>query len=342
MTNLTNRQFRLKERPTGRVSDQNFDFVQQPVPDVTDGQALVRNLYLSLDPTNRIWMTDVPQYMPPVKLGDVMRGSALGQIVDSKNKDYKKGDIVSGLLGWHDFSVIDSAGPMPPQVLPKLLPIPLTAMLGPAGMTGLSAYFGLLEIGQPKKDETVVVSAAGGAVGSIVGQIAKIKGCRVVGIAGDDDKCRWLTEELGFDAAVNYKKSDWKKQLVAACPNGVDINFENVGGEIMNTVNFMLNMKGRVVLCGLISGYNDSDSSKAQADMRPILMKRARIEGFIILDFASRFREAATQMAAWILQNKIKYRETIVEGLESAPTALNKLFDGENVGKLMVKIADPE
>ncbi len=342
MADLTNRQFRLKERPAGRISDANFDFVTQPVPEVCDGQALVRNLYLSLDPTMRIWMTDVPQYMPPVKIGDVMRGSGLGQVLDSKCKDYKKGDIVTGLLGWQDYSVIDAADKMAPQVLPKLLPIPLTAMLGPAGMTGLSAYFGLLDVGQPKKDETLVVSAAAGAVGCIVGQIGKIKGCRVVGIAGDDDKCQWLTKELGFDAAVNYKKEDWKKQLAAACPKGVDINFENVGGDIMNTVNSMLNLKGRVVLCGLISGYNDADSSKAKADMRQILMKRARVEGFIILDYASKFREGAMQLATWIMQGKIKYKETIVNGLEQAPTAINKLFDGGNTGKLMVKIADPQ
>jgi NADPH-dependent curcumin reductase CurA len=340
MTQLINRQFRLKERPTGRVSEKNFDFSQETVPEISDGQALVRNLYLSLDPTMRIWMTDAPQYMPPVKLGDVMRGGGLGQVIDSKNKDYKKGDLVTGLVGWQDYSIASSGDLMPPQVLPKLLPIPLTSLLGPAGMTGLSAYFGLLEVGQPKKEETIVVSAAAGAVGSIVGQIGKIKGCRVVGIAGDDAKCQWLTSELGFDAAVNYKKEGWKKDLVKACPRGVDINFENVGGEIMNTVNALLNMKGRVVLCGLISGYNELDSSKAQADMRPILMKRAKIEGFIILDYAARFRDASLQLGTWIVQGKIKYKETIVEGLENAPNALNKLFDGENTGKLMIKIAD--
>jgi NADPH-dependent curcumin reductase CurA len=342
MANLTNRQFLLKERPTERVSDKNFDFVTQAVPDISDGQALIKNLYLSLDPTNRIWMTDVPQYMPPVKLGEVMRGGALGQVVQSRNKDYKKGDIVSGMLGWQDYSVATSGQAMAPQVLPKMLPIPLTAMLGPAGMTGLTAYFGLLEIGQPKKDETLVVSAAAGAVGSIVGQIGKLKGCRVVGLAGSDEKCQWLTGELGFDAAINYKNADWKARLAASCPNGIDINFENVGGEIMSVVNSMLNLKARVVLCGLISGYNDQKSTKSLADMRPILMKRAKIEGFIILDYASRFREAATQLATWVMQGKIRYRETMVDGLENAPTALNKLFDGENIGKLIVKIADPE
>lgn len=340
MAALSNKQFRLKVRPTGRVSKDNFDFVDEPVAELKDGQALVKNLYLSLDPTNRIWMTDVPQYMPPVKLGDVMRGGALGEVIESKNSRYKKGDLVSGLLGWQEYATVNDNDSMPPQVLPKLLPIPLTAMLGPAGMTGLTAYFGLLDIGQPKKGETIVVSAAAGAVGSIVGQIGKIKECRVVGIAGDDEKCKWLTEELGFDAAVNYKKDDWKKRLKEACPNGVDINFENVGGEIMNTVNSMLNLNARVPLCGLISGYNDGDASKAQADMRVILHRRARIQGFIILDFAPKFKEAATQLAMWIMQGKIKYRETTVDGLEQAPTALNMLFDGENTGKLIVKISN--
>ncbi len=341
MSNTVNRQFRLKMRPTGRVSQENFDFVNQPVPSVGKNQVLIRNLYLSLDPTNRIWMTDVPQYMPPVAIGEVMRGGGLGQVVASQNSDYKVGDFVNGLLGWQDYCLVSAEDKITPQILPKGLPVPLTAMLGAAGTTGLTAYFGLLEIGQPKPGETVVVSAAAGAVGSIVGQIAKIKGCRAVGIAGSEDKCKWIKQELGFDEAVNYKASDWKEKLAAACANGVDINFENVGGEIMNHVNTMLNRKGRVVLCGLISGYNDQDASKSRANLVPILIKRARIEGFIILDYAQRFREGATQLAMWILQGKLKYRETIVDGLENAPQALNKLFDGENFGKLMIRIADP-
>ncbi|MDR3616593.1 MAG: NADP-dependent oxidoreductase [Candidatus Obscuribacterales bacterium] len=336
-----NRQFKLKTRPTGRVNDSNFDFVEEPVPPLQKDQALVRNLYLSLDPTNRVWMTDVPQYMPPVGIGEVMRGGGVGQVIESKNSKYKVGDFVSGLIGWQDYLLITGNEKMPPQVLPKGLPIPLTAMLGPCGTTGLTAYFGLLEIGQPKTGETVVVSAAAGAVGSIVGQIAKIKGCRVVGIAGTDEKCKWLTSELGFDAAVNYKNADWKEQLKAACPNGIDISFENVGGEIMNYIISKLNLKARIVLCGLISGYNDGDVTKSQISLTPILIKRARIEGFIILDYAARFKEGAMQLGQWVFQKKIKYKETIVEGLEKAPEALNQLFDGDNTGKLMIKISDP-
>jgi len=340
MSERKNRRFTLKTRPTERVSRANFDLVHTEIPEVKDGEALVRNLYLSLDPTNRMWMSDVDQYMPPVAIGEVMRGLALGVVEASKNPKYKVGDNVSGLLGWQDYAVIGDDSPFGFTVLPKGLPIPLPTMLGAVGMTGLTAYFGLIEIGRPQEGETLVVSAAAGAVGSVVGQIGKIKGCRVVGIAGSDEKCAWIRDELGFDAAINYKHGDWKDKLKAACPLGVDINFENVGGEIMNVVFSMLNLKARVVLCGLISGYNDRDYRNAMANMIPILIKRVRIEGFIISDFAGRFSEGAMQLGQWIVQGKIKHRETIVEGLEAAPEALNKLFDGENIGKLIVKVAD--
>lgn len=342
MADKENRKFILKSRPTGRVSASNFDFVREDVPALEPGQALVRNLYLSLDPTNRIWMSDADQYMPPVQIGEVMRGLGVGVVVDSRSSKFKVGDHVSGLVGWQDYAVIDENSPFGFTILPMDSPIPLPAMLGAVGMTGLTAYFGLLDLGRPSEGETLVVSAAAGAVGSIVGQIGKIKGCRVVGIAGSDEKCKWIRDELGFDAAVNYKQTDWKDKLKDACPDGVDINFENVGGDVMNTVLSMLNLKARVVLCGLISGYNESDYSNAMANLVPILMKRARIEGFIITDYAERFAEGAMQLGQWIMQGKIKHRETVVEGLESAPEALNKLFDGANLGKLIVKVADPE
>jgi NADPH-dependent curcumin reductase CurA len=336
-----NRQFRLKTRPTGRVSKDNFDFVSEPLPKLGPDQALVRNNYLSLDPTNRVWMNDAEGYFPPVGIGEVMRGGAIGKVVESNSPNYKVGDFVNGLLGWQDYAVVDEKMHFKPQVIPKGLPVELPVLLGAAGATGLTAYFGLLDIGQPKEGETLVVSAAAGAVGSIVGQIGKIKGCRVVGIAGSDDKCNWLRQELGFDAAINYKHADWKKQLREACPKGVDIDFENVGGEIMHTVFGMLNLHSRVVLCGLISGYNDGDASKSTANLAPILVKRVKIQGFIIVDYAKRFAEGVMQMAQWIAQGKIKSRETIVDGLEHAPEALNKLFDGENYGKLLVKVSEP-
>ncbi len=340
MKNNVNRQFRLKRRPQGRVTRDDFDYVESPIPTLGSDQALLRNLYLSLDPTNRIWMSDMDQYMPPVELGEVMRGGGIAQVIESNDPQYQVGAFVSGMIGWQDYVVTDHQAIFPFSSLPKELPVSPTVLMGAMGITGLTAYFGLLDVGQPQAGETVVVSAAAGAVGSVVGQIAKLKGCRVVGIAGSPAKCAWITGELGFDAAVNYKESDWKEQLKRACPNGVDIDFENVGGEIMNTVLSMLNLKARVVLCGMISGYNAGTAATGQGDFIPILMKRLRVEGFIVLDFAHRFSEATTQLGQWLKSGKLKHRETIVEGLEKAPLAINYLFDGDNIGKLLVKIAD--
>jgi NADPH-dependent curcumin reductase CurA len=339
MTNDINRQFRLKSRPVGRIKPSDFDLVKAPVPEPGPGEALVRNLYLSLDPTNRIWMSDMDQYMPPVALGAVMRGGGIGVVLKSNTPAYKAGDHVTGLVGWQDYTI---AGEKPEQrlgVIPKGLPVPLTAMLGACGATGLTAYFGLLDIGQPKAGDTVVVSAAAGAVGSVVGQIAKIKGCRTVGIAGGPQKCRLLIDELGFDAAVDYKRADWKAMLAEATPNGIDVNFENVGGEIMEAVMARMNLFGRMPLCGMISGYNTGEPMRA--DFSPILMRRIAVRGFIITDFMARFTEGARQLAEWVAQGKIRHKETIVDGLEEAPTAVNRLFDGQNVGKLIVRIADP-
>jgi len=338
MPKNVNRQFRLKRRPVGRAERTDFDLVESAVPTPGPDQALVRNLYLSLDPTNRIWMSDMDQYMPPVAIGEVMRGGGIGQVIASNDPAYAIGDLVQGLVGWQDY-VLSGGGEMPLMPLPKGLPVPPTAMLGAAGATGITAYFGLFEIGQPKPGETVLVSAAAGAVGSVVGQIAKIQGCRAVGIAGSREKCRWITEELGFDAAVNYKEPGWREALDRACPSGIDVDFENVGGEIMDTVLARMNLHGRVALCGMISGYNAGE--RMLGDFQTILMKRLRVEGFIILDYLPRFAEAAAVLGGWLVEGKLKHRETIVDGLENAPAALNRLFDGENIGKLIVKIADP-
>lgn len=335
-----NRQFRLKRRPVGRVTRDDFDLVEQPVPVPGPGQAVARVLYLSLDPTNRIWMSDMDQYLPPVALGDVMRGGGLGTIVASNNPAYQVGDLVNGLLGWQDYCLIGAPGELfPPSVVPGGLPIPLTALMGACGMTGLTAYFGLTELGQPKPGETVVVSAAAGAVGTVVGQIAKIKGCRVVGIAGGRSKCDFITRELGFDAAVDYKAADWREQLAAATPDGVDVNFENVGGEIMEAVVGRMNLYSRMPLCGMISTYNDA--SPPRYDLTPFLMKRIRLQGFIVLDFKDRYIEGSMQLAQWLMEGKLKAQETVVDGLETAPETLNMLFDGGNIGKLIIKVADP-
>jgi len=336
MTATQNRQFRLKARPEGRIERTHFDFVESPAPEPGPGEALVQVLYLSLDPTNRIWMSDMDQYMPPVAIGEVMRGGGIGVVLKSNSTRYKAGDHVLGLTGWQDYCLADE-GANAMSVLPAGLPIPLSTMLGACGMTGITAYFGLLELGRPQPGETVLVSAAAGAVGSVVGQIAKIKGCRVVGIAGGPEKCRHIVEDLGFDVAVDYKAPDWREQLVAATPNGIDVNFENVGGAIMEAVMARMNLFGRMPLCGMISGYNSGEPMRA--DFAPILMRRIELRGFIVSDFMDRFTEATTQLATWYLEGKLQHEETVVEGLEQAPEAVNLLFDGGNVGKLVVKVS---
>jgi hypothetical protein len=335
---MENRQFRLARRPTGRAGRDHFDLVTEPIPKAGADQIVVRTLYLSLDPTNRIWMEDIPQYLPPVAIGAVMRGGGLGRVIESRHPDYAVGDLVQGLLGWQDYALMPGSGPERPFKIPAGLPFPLPSLIGALGLTGATAYFGLLDLGKPVAGETVVVSAAAGAVGSIAGQIAKLKGCRTVGIAGSRDKCAWLTQELGFDAAINYRDPEFRAQLAAACPRGVDVNFENVGGEVMQAVLGLMNLHGRVVLCGLISGYNSGARIVGPYDV--ILMKRLRVEGFIILDYASRFPEAAAQLGTWLAQGKLISKETIVDGLEAAPDALGLLFDGGNTGKLLVKVAE--
>jgi NADPH-dependent curcumin reductase CurA len=330
-----NRQLRLQNRPQGLCSSNDLQLIESPIPTLTDGQALAKVLYLSIDPTMRVWMTDRPQYMPPVAIGEVMRAFGFGEIVESRHPQFKKGDRVLGLTGLQDYAILDASGKHSFQKVPKVPFVSDTAFLGVLGVNGLTAFFGM-ELAVPKKGETLVVSAAAGATGSIAGQIGKIHGCRVVGIAGTDDKCEWITKELGFDAAINYKHPDWKEKLAAALPNGVDINFENVGGEIMHTLMGHMNLHGRVILCGLISGYNTGDA--ALESFGTVLVKRLRVQGFIILDYASRFVEAATQLGQWKMFGKIKDRETIVEGLEKAPEAINMLFSGANTGKLIVKV----
>ena len=337
MAAAVNRQFRLKSRPVGRLKPSDFDLVEAPIPKAGAGQAVAKLLYLSLDPTNRIWVTEQESYLPPVQIGEVMRGGGLAQIVESQRPDYAVGDLITGLTGWQEYALIDDAAMV--QLIPKGLPVPLPALMGVLGVTGLTAYFGLLDIGQPRAGETVVVSAAAGATGSVAGQIAKLKGCRVVGIAGGAEKCAWLTRELGFDAAVDYKAADFPARLRAACPAGVDVNFENVGGAIMDTVMEQMNLNGRVALCGMISGYNSGEPMRGRFDL--ILTKRLHVQGFIVLDFVSRFAEGAMQLAQWLMEGKLVHRDTIVDGFEQAPTALNLLFDGGNVGKLLVKVADP-
>jgi NADPH-dependent curcumin reductase CurA len=331
---LVNRQLRLQSRPKGLLAPGDLQLVKAPLPEVQDGQALARVKYLSIDPTMRVWMA-VDSYLPAVAIGEVMRALGFAEIIESRHPDYKKGDRVTGLTGLQDYVILDATANRSLQKVPKIPFVSDTVFLGVLGINGLTAFFGM-EIAQPKKGETLVVSAAAGATGSIVGQIGKIHGCRVVGIAGTDEKCAWLTKDLSFDAAINYKHADWKKRLATATPNGIDIDFENVGGEIMDAVLDRMNLHGRVILCGLISGYTKGDPGLAS--FGTVLVKRLRIEGFIILDYAQRFMEAATQLGQWKMFGKLKDRETIVEGLEKAPDAINMLFTGGNTGKLIVKL----
>lgn len=333
-----NRRFLLRERPTGRIDDRTFELVEEEIPEMGEGEALVRNRWISLDPTNRAWISDVPTYLPPVAIGEVMRAGGLGEVVASNSPDYQVGQLVQGLTGWQDYVVASSSAPL--LAMPQIPGVSPSHLLGALGITGLTAYVGLFDIGKPQPGETVVVSAAAGAVGSIAGQIAKIQGARVVGIAGGPEKCATLTDELGFDAAVDYKASDWRAQLKAATPDGIDVDFENVGGEIMEAVFSRLNIRARVVLCGLISGYND-DAASAAAGPRNfgnLLIKRVHLEGFIVLDHFGRAGEIVPQIAGWMAEGKLNARETVVEGFEQLPVAINMLFDGKNTGKLVVKI----
>lgn len=329
-----NRQWKLMHRPIGDIRQGDLQLVESAVPKPGPGEMLVRNIYLSLDPTNRIWMSDMDQYMPPVEIGDVMRGGTVGVVEQSNHPGFQPGDIVQPMMaGWQDYVVTSMAQKL--MVTPEL---PILAQMTALGMTGVTAYFGLLDIGKPKPGETVVVSAAAGAVGSIVGQIAKIKGCRVVGLAGSDDKCRWVVDELGFDACINYKAENVLEALKRDCPNGIDIYFENVGGEILDAVLTLINLEARIPLCGLISTYNAEGPVPGPYMFRNILMKRALVKGFIVIDYLPRIAEFAAEMGPWVASGQIKWRADVAMGLENAPAALNKLFTGGNTGKLLVQI----
>ena len=332
-----NRQWILKRRPEGDITDGDLALVETPVPDVPDGHVLIRTLYLSLDPTNRIWMSDMDQYMPPVEIGDVMRGGAIGVVEESKDPAFAKGAIVTPLLGgWQDYHLLPGGMVRP---VPQVPGLPVTAFMSVVGLTGWTAYFGLLDIGQPKPGETVVVSAAAGAVGSIVGQIAKLKGCRVVGIAGGAEKCRWITQDLGFDAAIDYKSEDVGAALARHCPNGIDVNFENVGGEIMDAVLARMNNFSRMPLCGLISTYNDTGERKGPSNFQQILMKRILVKGFIVIDYMGQFEQASRELATWVLEGKLKYKVHVEQGLENAVSAVRLLFSGKHDGKLLVQVS---
>lgn len=343
MSDLVNPCFRLRSRPERLVTDDVLELVRESVPPIGPGQALARTRYLSLDPSNRIWMSEAPSYLPPVPIGDVMRGIGIAEVIESQRDDMKPGDFVTGFTGWQEYVVVDEAiNEFPLTVLAAPLPAPAPALLGPLGHTGITAYLGIEDIADLKPGETMVVSAAAGAVGSIAAQIGKARGARVVGLAGSDDKCKHLVDAFGLDACVNYKADDWREQLDAATPDGIDVDFENAGGEIMDHVLRRINIGARIVLCGMISqytSYGDGDGPAGQREIAQLIMRRATMRGFLVLDHADRFPEAIAYLAGLLAEGQLQYDETIVEGLENAPQALNDMFAGTNVGKLLVKVS---
>jgi NADPH2:quinone reductase len=339
-----NRAFRLRKRPNGALAEGDLELVSEPVPELEDGQALVRTELLSLDPTNRIWMSDIRGYMPAVPIDAVMRGIGVGEVIASRREDLPVGATVSGFLGWQELCLADdSLLEAPLGVLPDPLPAPLPAFLGALGHTGITAYIGI-DIADLKEGETIVISAACGAVGSVAGQIAHERGARVVGVAGGPEKCRHAVEKLGYDACVDHRADDWREQLDAATPDGVDVDFENVGGPIMDHILDRLNIGARVSLCGMIAEYNSynegGEHSGGLTNVGQLIMQRATIRGFLVLDYAARFEEAINHLAGMLGAGNLHYDETIVNGgLEKAPEALAQLFDGSNMGKLLVRVA---
>ena len=332
-----NRRWLLAERPTGLVEDKYFRFVEEPVPEIADGEVLVRVLYLSCDPTQRGWIAR-DSYMPAVRIGDVVRSGGVGRVVATKSASYAVGDLVSGLVGWQDYVALPAGGMFPPSKVPPGVAIPVA--MSALGLTGLTAYFGLLEIGKPNAGETVVVSGAAGATGSVVGQIARIKGCRAIGIAGGKEKCEWLTREARFDGAIDYKSDDVAARLRELCPKGIDVFFDNVGGEQLDIALAQLAMRGRIVICGAIAQYNDATLPPGPKNYLNLLVKRGRMEGFLVSDHMSRASEAVRDLSKWLDEGKLVDRVDVQEGLENAPRTLRRLFTGENRGKQLLKIAD--
>ena len=336
MTATLNHQIKLAARPVGMPKRSDWEFATAPVPEPGDGQVLVKVLYLSLDPAMRGWVNDRKSYLPPVGIGEVMRALGAGRVVAGNDPVLKPGDYVTGRFGVQEYALAKAKDVV--KVDPGLasLPVHLSAL----GMPGMTAYFGLLEIGRPKPGQTVVVSAAAGAVGSLVGQIAKLKGCRAIGIAGGREKCKHVLERLGFDGVIDYKSENVAEALRTHCPDGIDVYFDNVGGDILEACLAQLAMHARIVLCGAISQYNSTTSPKGPSNYMNLLVHRSRMEGFLVFDFAGRYAEAAEEMAGWIAQGKLISREDVVEGLDTFPETLLKLFSGENFGKLVLKVAD--
>jgi NADPH-dependent curcumin reductase CurA len=338
MSDAVNRQWLLARRPVGMVSEADFEYRESPLPELSDGEYRVRNLYVSFDPAMRGWMDDRPSYIPPVQIGDVMRAGAVGQVVESRNADFQPGEFVQGLFGWQEYTTAGS-GLTQGTKIPK--GTPLTWPLGVLGITGLTAYFGLLDLGEPKEGETVVVSGAAGATGSVAAQIARIRGCRVIGIAGGPEKCAWLTGEARLDAAIDYKSEDVQARLGELCPNGIDVYFDNVGGPILDAVLAHIAQNARIVLCGGIAGYNDKEPQPGPRNIMNLVIRSAKMQGFIVLDYVARFAEGGAELARWVSEGEIVHQEDVQEGIENAPRTFLRLFHGKNTGKQLLKLADP-
>lgn len=331
-----NRRLILAARPTGVVGSDIVKLESAAAPTPAAGEALVRVRYLSIDPTIRTWMNDAPGYLPPIQINDVIRGGGISEVLESNSGRYNVGDLVFGMCNWQDYAIADEKDTVM-QPIPDGLDPPTA--LNIFGVTGLTAYFGLLDVGKMQEGDTVVVSGAAGATGSSVGQIARIKGAsKVVGIAGGPEKCAFVVEELGFDACIDYKAGNISRELGHHLPSGVDLYFDNVGGAILNACLGRLSMRGRVVLCGAIGQYNETELPVGPSNYINLIPRRGRMEGFIIIDYAHRFPEAQAAIFSWLLEGKIKHFEHIVEGLENAPDALNMLFTGRNTGKVVVKL----
>ena len=331
-----NHQVRLAARPVGLPKATDWDHTEEPVSDPGAGEVLIKVKYLSLDPAMRGWMNDARSYIPPVGIGEVMRGGGVGEVLASEHPGFEPGDHVTGITGIQEYAALQGDALI--KVDPQLAPLPV--YLGTLGMPGMTAYFGLLEIGKPKEGETVVVSGAAGAVGGVVGQIAKIKGCRAVGIAGGEEKCRHIVDELGFDAAIDYKSENVVKALRQHCPNGIDVYFDNVGGDILDAALACLARGARIPLCGAISQYNAEGGMRGPANYMSLLVNRGTMTGFLVFDFADRYAEAAQEMGGWVQKGRLRHFEDIASGGVAAfPETLLRLFRGENLGKLVLEVS---
>ncbi|MBV2132506.1 NADP-dependent oxidoreductase [Pseudomonas sp. MAP12] len=337
MPELRNRSWILQKRPEGLVTLADIELREEPLRPLQAGEVLIRNHYLSIDPAIRDWMSERPSYLPSIPLGEVVRSTSLGEVIDSRHPAFKAGDLAVGVNGWEDYSIARGEQLMPVQPMPGEAE---QYFLSIYGAVGLTAYFGFLEKGRPQPGETVLVSAAGGAVGSLVGQIARLKGCRAVGLAGSEEKCRWIVDELGFDAAINYRTSaNLEEAIREACPEGVDVYFDNVGGEVLDATLMNLNKNARIVFCGAISGYNSQQPVPGPYNFWQILARTVTLEGFLVSDYFERFPEAIAQVRQWLAEGKITFREQVVDGLEHCLDTFNLLFEGANTGKLIVRLA---